>query len=473
MGRKVFLSFLGTNNYLACNYENSKGKIENVRFVQEAILQLECSKFTEEDRVFVFCTAEARKKNWVDLDEEKGLGQDPARLADPVLDRIGLYSRLVELKNSGKLQATFDQEPIFIEDGFSEQEVWKIFEAVYKVLEEGDEVYLDITHSFRFMPMLSIVLMNYAKLLKGVTIKSISYGAFEKLGPAYKLKSVPVEDRNAPIVDISSFAELQDWTNATNILVKTGSADELNQMTSLKRKAFFSQKGSKDQDEQTKILDQARATQLLSDTLLALRTNRGLEITKGEIFKQLNEAIQTVKNNLSSDEVLLRILDKVAEKISIFQPKTSWENGLTAVKWNIEHGLIQQGVTMLQEVIVTYICEEKGWSYTNRSLRERIGKILQGLSLYYAGKPTDALVESDGITQSCIEQFKKSEKIKSLVKVYVSMSRSIRNDINHGGLVVDIKSDGSVSGPKKGKDIVDKLKEYYKATQNAIYGIGE
>lgn len=459
MGRKVFLSFLGTNNYLACNYENSKGKIENVRFVQEAILQLECSKFTEEDRVFVFCTAEARKKNWVDLDEEKGLGQDPARLADPVLDRIGLYNRLVELKNSGKLQATFDQEPIFIEDGFSEEEVWKIFEAIYKVLEEGDEIYLDITYSFRFMPMLSVILMNYAKLLKNITVTGIFYGAFDAR-----------KDNIAPVWNLNSFAELQDWTNATNILVKTGSADELNQMSSLKRKAFFSKKGSKDQDEKTKILAQAGATQLLSDTLLALRTNRGLEITKGEIFKQLNEAIQTVKNNLSSDEVLLRILDKVVEKISIFQPKTSWENGLTAVKWNIEHGLIQQGVTMLQEVVLTFLCEKYNLNYTDRSCRNDIGGVLYAInrkvSLDDAKLSIEKKVNGDEEGRyhrndrwDLLSKIKEDVEKTELAKQYDAVTQSLRNDINHGGYL---------SSASNQRGIVNGLKKSYTAISNTL-----
>ncbi|EJF54479.1 CRISPR-associated protein, TM1812 family [Saprospira grandis DSM 2844] len=407
MGRKVFLSFLGTNNYLACNYENSKGKIENVRFVQEAILQLECSQFTEEDRVFVFCTAEARKKNWVDLDEEKGLGQDPARLADPVLDRIGLYSRLVELKNSGKLQATFDQEPIFIEDGFSEQEVWKIFEAVYKVLEEGDEVYLDITHSFRFMPMLSIVLMNYAKLLKGVTIKSISYGAFEKLGPAYKLKSVPVEDRNAPIVDISSFAELQDWTNAVREFKKYGKTESF---VSLAAGAYS------ELAEKIKAVEQS------------INTNRGRRIYQGDIFKELNQVLDRLKE--IDPKPLQDLVRIIQNKVSEFDGHKTLDNGKVAVEWCIDHQMTQQGITILDELVTSVLCEK---IYGSKSIKNAYKRNLVN-AMFYVVKDNLPVSKWSDVLKGRDAEVNQFRDIVDLELVELKRDLSLlRNDINHSG----------------------------------------
>ena len=52
MGRKVFMSFLGTNDYLDCNYydeSNPKLKVNNVRFIQEALIKLYCKDFGKGD----------------------------------------------------------------------------------------------------------------------------------------------------------------------------------------------------------------------------------------------------------------------------------------------------------------------------------------------------------------------------------------------------------------------------------------
>lgn len=51
---RVYLSFLGTNDYLACTYYTGDREVENVRFVQEATLGLYCRKWTPDDRIIIF-----------------------------------------------------------------------------------------------------------------------------------------------------------------------------------------------------------------------------------------------------------------------------------------------------------------------------------------------------------------------------------------------------------------------------------
>jgi len=63
-----------------------------------------------------------------------------------------------------------------IPDGKDTDEIWEIFDIIYNALEEDDNIYIDITHSFRYLPMLLLVLLNYAKYLKNIKIKQITYG---------------------------------------------------------------------------------------------------------------------------------------------------------------------------------------------------------------------------------------------------------------------------------------------------------
>ncbi len=63
---RVFLSFLGINDYIPCTYYAEDRKAENVRFIQEAILKIYCSDWTSADRACFFTTRAAYRKNWLD-----------------------------------------------------------------------------------------------------------------------------------------------------------------------------------------------------------------------------------------------------------------------------------------------------------------------------------------------------------------------------------------------------------------------
>ena len=96
---KIFVSFLGTNEYMDCNYCFGDKKMENVRFVQEAMIRMFCSDFGHDDRILIFLTREAREKNWIDTEHHRGLA-----------------SRLTELPNQSRIQ------DVDIPDGSSEEE---------------------------------------------------------------------------------------------------------------------------------------------------------------------------------------------------------------------------------------------------------------------------------------------------------------------------------------------------------------
>ena len=66
MSRKVFISFLGTNNYIRTHYIIN-GKISKpVRFIQEALIDEFCNDWDENDRIFILHTQESLNRNWID-----------------------------------------------------------------------------------------------------------------------------------------------------------------------------------------------------------------------------------------------------------------------------------------------------------------------------------------------------------------------------------------------------------------------
>lgn len=163
MGRRVFLSVLGVAFYETCRYRKDDFTGSETLFVQKSLLeylQQQENWGGENDLFLVLLTDLARKNNW----DRNLKTRFCAKLQQEVAYQ-GLEKILLDMNLSYR--------DIAIPDGKDSDEMWEIFEVIFDELQEGDELYLDITNSFRYLPMLLVVLVNYAKLLKNVKVKAI------------------------------------------------------------------------------------------------------------------------------------------------------------------------------------------------------------------------------------------------------------------------------------------------------------
>jgi CRISPR-associated Csx2 family protein len=441
MARKVFISFLGTNNYIPCNYYtegDETAKVSNVRYVQEAVIRLYCKDFSEGDRFCFFLTKDAKEKNWLDNGHSD-------RNNTPIPNE-GLFTRLK------KMNLSVEISPIQIEEGFTTEQIWHIFSSIFESIQPNDELIFDITHAFRSLPMLGMVLINYAKVLKNINVLEIHYGAFEKLGPAWQVEKMPIEERNAPILNLVSFSELQEWTKAAEIFIRYGNSKAL---------SFLAQKEINpllrgEQNDKTKIAREfnnlAKSLEGVTDSL---NTNRGTEIVSGSIFKKLNEAIQ----KLSDDNFIVPmkpILEKISEKTDQFNTIQDWKNGFLAVEWCINHNLIQQGITMLQESLFTYFCIIHNLDYKKEADRDLIS------SCFYIRNNN---CENNSDKWNVIAKNNADKVIiileslpKELASDYDSLTQGARNDINHGGF----------SKTETAQKLKDKLEKSYEKIKNHL-----
>ena len=202
--RKVFISILGTGNYNPCIYRQGDFTSTETRFIQEATLDfLEArSKWSADDAAYIFLTPTARIANWqaepIDIYDSKKVKRYAG--LEPTLDKMGL---------------PFPVEPVDISEGGDEEAIWSVFRSIYDRICEGDRLYIDITHSFRYLPMLLLVLTNYAKELKGAEVVSITYGNLDA----------------KQLVDLGALIELQDWTVAAGEFLRNGRASGLAELT--------------------------------------------------------------------------------------------------------------------------------------------------------------------------------------------------------------------------------------------------
>lgn len=291
--------------------------------------------------------------------------------------------------------------------------------------------------------MLVMVLINYAKFLKNITVKHILYGAFEKLGPGYKVKNMPLESRFAPVLDLYSFSILQDWTSAANDIIENGNVEKLTALSNQEIAPIL--KATKGKDEAAAQLRNLNKS--LPGFVKNIQSCRGIKITENREGYEINEIIQSYKQSLIKP--LTPILEKISQQIKPFDKKDNISNGFLSVKWCLNNGLIQQGITILKESITTLVCDECKLDFKiekNRNVVDSVYTILHREipKLEWGGDAGKDKV----ITKRIINE---SKYVKILLEDFISISE-IRNDINHAGF-----KNNSITKPDKFEVLLEAL----------------
>lgn len=388
MGRKVFITFLGTGKYKECIYTYSNKESEVVTYVQTATIKLFAPDF---DKYFVFCTELASSTHFENLNREVG----------------GKFSK------------------IDIPEGVSEEEIWKIFQLVFDVLEENDEVVFDVTHSFRSIPMLGITLLQYAKFIKNIQVIGIYYGAFEKLGRPGEIeeKYPNPESRKVPLLNLTSFSVLQDWANSGSQFITTGNSTKLLQVTGESIKPILAESRGKDKE----AVEIREINSLLEKISEDFSTNRGKNFLKASSILKVVHKITHLEGSLLP--AFKPILEKLKRELDNYRVNDK-NNLLQAVQWCIDKELVQQGITQLQEATITILCKKLNHEYFNKEKRNIISSYL-GFGINQPEEKWKELLTSKD-AKRVISELKGIDNIEDIAKAFQALSEK-RNDINHGG----------------------------------------
>ena len=356
MARKVFISVLGTGFYDACKYVKDSFVSSETRFIQQATLEYlkVCDNWTTKnadgevvDRICILLTDGAREKNW-----NKEITSRTNQKTEQDEPYLGLEQVLTDMNLPCPV------ETLRIPDGKNEEEMWTIFNTVYEVLKPNDELYFDLTHSYRYLPMLVLVLGNYAKFLKNVSVKHISYGNYE---------SRNIEKGEAPLMDILPLTMLQDWTFAAADLIQNGNIAKLQELKEANALTpMLRTKGKNNLDKRitddslTNYVDSLQA--FLQDMKLCLAPNilSGCNINR---IRDCHEQVTGVYDDVIAP--IPPIIEKIEQSLQRFETTDimypeSIRNGYEAAKWCYDHQLYQQAATILDENITTDFCLRLG-----------------------------------------------------------------------------------------------------------------
>lgn len=432
---KALISILGTNDYLECKHSLNGVTKKPVKYVQEDLVDRFCNDWSQEDEIRIFLTDDAEKKNWANNGHKDRKGD--------VISNSGLKERLEELNLAPSIK------PVKIPIGNSEDEIWEIFEIIFNTFRKDEEIILDVTHSFRSLPLLLSVMLNYSKMLKNIKIIGVYYAAFETLGPIPEAKNIPVEDRIAPIFNLTSFSKLLDWTLAAHNFTRNGISKELKQLTTVEIKPILARTEGKDE----------AAGNLRSIVNSVDRLTNSISISRGkDIVNYDYQDLQQKISQLVYSSVLIKplapLLREIETKLQRFENNKIY-NGISAVEWCIEHGMMQQAITILQETLISIIVNRLGLNWKNKKYREIVSSAFH---IHSKDIPKESWTGEAAKNSKLTEKFLQDEYLAKLQKEFNSLS-TLRNDVNHAGFL---------DSAKNAQSIFDKFNHIFKTVKNKI-----
>lgn len=408
MARKVFISVLGAGLYEKCKYVSGNFCSTETTFIQLATLELlqEKTEWTSESKAYFLLTEKAEADNW---EVKDGRRYDFKK--GEYVSYIGLKQTLEE----ASIPISYDI--VSIPDGKNEKEMWEIFEKTYNLLEDGDELYFDLTHSFRYLPMLILVLGNYAKFLKKATVCSITYGNYE---------SRDKSENKAPIVNLLPLSSLQDWTFATADFLKNGYTDRLVEL---------SEKGLDPlmRNAETRTDDTKRLKSFVNNLnifALDMQTCRGLNVIDAATTEKIRSDMNELQNVVIPQ--LRPVLREVQKSIDPFNESKKVINAFNAALWCYNNQLYQQATTFLEEGVISFFCQRHGIALNDRNKRELV---TSAFAIKRLCIPKEEWKVNNAEWFSLLEEIVSDPLMQNenLIKAFASFSE-LRNDYNHCGM---------------------------------------
>lgn len=352
MGRKVLISFLGTGpiekgtnqrEYRTANYHIDD--TEYVRtFVADALTEhygidtvfmIGTVKSMWEELYRVFCA-----KRGAEIDEEYYL-----RLGS-ISETASSKSKL-ELPDKEKIEEVLgkDSRIVLINYGLNEEEINNNISAILsleKDLRNGDELYVDITHSFRSLPLLVMNTLIYLQNVSGkaIQIKKISYGMLD----------IKREIGYVPVVDLKKVLEVNDWIVGAFSFSEYGNAYKI---------AHLLQDIDKD------------AAKRLTDFSNACNINNMLALQKST--SQLS-GIKLDKLPPIAQMTVAPVVKEFIKTIGKFESTSEFQYKLA--KWHRDKHNYYAAYLTLIEAIVSYACEQCYFNETDKDNRDEAKKLI-------------------------------------------------------------------------------------------------
>ena len=214
----------------------------------------------------------------------------------------------------------------------------EIILGLESLLNENDELYVDITHSFRSLPLYVMNLLVYLRNVspKNITIAGIYYGMLEARREFNNI---------APIVELSDILNVNDWISGAYSFMQFGNAYKIASLIPAQYKS-------------------------VSDTLREFSDIENLNHLVA-LYDQYKKLKTLANENQNWPRIMQMIIPQVVGRYTkTIEPKTSANHKTSdfqfnIAKWQLGRYNFLAAITALVEAIVTRCCELVAMDYTD------------------------------------------------------------------------------------------------------------
>lgn len=317
---RVLLSFLGlgrvTRNvtsgeservYDQADYELA-GRRHTSRYVQAALIALHRERDLAFDRIVLAMTSDSRREHWERND----------RLSDE------LRGEPVQL--------------LPIDDDLSAERQWENFGKILEAIPAHCDLYVDLTHGFRAIPILFSVAIELLTQVKEVQLAGAYYGAYDQQ-----------KDGVTPVVEFSKFFAVSRWADAIRAVTEEANPSKLASLAAGAPALEMAGLGSRP------------LVEALEELAAVIKNAQSEQVAKA--CERVVREIQRAREGASPISLsLLELLDKKFGGLAMAQSdkrfsRPWYETQLALARVMVEHRLLMQGLTVLQE-LMNSCCEE-------------------------------------------------------------------------------------------------------------------
>ncbi|PLZ12852.1 TIGR02221 family CRISPR-associated protein [Fischerella thermalis] len=237
---------------------------------------------------------------------------------------------------------------ILIKYGIDQDELWENFDRIFQIvdwLNVGDEIYIDITHSFRSLSLFLFLTVTFIKDLaseKQIKISGVYYGMLD----------VTRELKYTPVVDLNPLFEMTSWIKGAYSLQSYGNGNFIAELL------------------------KAQNENQLANQIEEL--SQSLNINNVNAIKQKSSILKTsLQQSIPKTpfQYLRKTLENFVKKFARSSVQES-EYQLELAGWYFDNQRYATGYITLAEAIITYLCEIEGRNIKNRNTREEMKNLL-------------------------------------------------------------------------------------------------
>ena len=382
---KILISSLGTGIKKEGAYSKAKYNIDNkvyeTSFIADAL-----NRHLGFDKIFLIGT---KRSIWDEAYMAFG-GEDEEYIEE-------LYEKKELGKVDEKLLEKFTKtlpyglEVKIVKYGLNEDELWENFTeflTIVEQIEKNDELYLDITHSFRSLSLMSFVMTQFAQTIsdKNFKIKGVFYGMFEYQGENNGI---------TPIVDIKILFEIQEWIKAIDAI-----------------------KNYSDFNLLVNLLDENSIEKDVQNTFISLNNNISLANIASirQFIKTASKKIKTI--NSSENKIVKLLAPEILKLVEELEQDKDSDFQYNLAQWFYKNKNYALAYIALYEAIITKSCELLSYDIEDHKKREEakrsIGDDKYGKFFYTKYNDSISVIRNSIVHQSSDRKSKVANDIKKL-----------------------------------------------------------